>query len=210
MPERALEPFLRSTRVVDWHDSRVLAHAKSLAGEHKGEQHVARACFEWVRDEIPHTLDHELEPITCSASEVLAYRTGSCYAKSHLLAALLRANGIPCGFSYQRLGCGGGSFCLHGLNALWLAEFGWYRVDARGNRPDLPQAGFDPPREVLPFAATGAGEMSFAGIWAEPVGMVVHALETHRNRRAFLANVPDALVLEDPDIASPVAESVAG
>ena len=192
------EPFLRSTRVVDWQDSRVLARAKLLARDRGGQIEVARACFAWVRDEIPHTLDHELDPITCSASEVLAHGTGVCYAKSHLLAALLRANGIPCGFVYQRLPCDdlGASFCLHGLNALWLPGVGWYRVDARGHRAELPQAQFEPPREVLPY-----GDPLFPGIWAEPVGMVVRALETHRDRRALLANLPDAVALEDPDVS---------
>ncbi|WP_338430147.1 transglutaminase domain-containing protein [Synechococcus elongatus] len=34
---------------------------------------------------------------------MLEYRTGYCYAKSHLLVALLRACSIPAGFCYQRL-----------------------------------------------------------------------------------------------------------
>jgi transglutaminase-like putative cysteine protease len=202
MSKTELESFLRSTRVVDWQNPRVFARAEQLANGRSGDIDVARACFEWVRDEIPHTLDHELDPITCSASEVLALGTGVCYAKSHLLAALLRANGIPCGFVYQRLRSDdlGGSFCLHGLNALWLPGVGWYRVDGRGNRPALPQAEFLPPCEILPFGATGEGEMSFPGIWAEPVGVVVRALATHRDRRALLANLPDAVVLEDADV----------
>ena len=28
-------------------------------------------------------------------------------------------------------------YCLHGLNAIYLKEFGWYKVDARGNREIL-------------------------------------------------------------------------
>jgi len=39
-----------------------------------------------------------MNPVTCKASDVLIYGTGYCYAKSHLLAALLRANAIPAGF----------------------------------------------------------------------------------------------------------------
>jgi len=39
--------------------------------------------------------------VTCSASEVLREGTGICFAKSHLLAALLRAVGIPAGLCYQ-------------------------------------------------------------------------------------------------------------
>lgn len=41
--------------------------------------------------------------VTCSASDVLQHRSGICYAKSNLLAALLRKEGIPTRFCYQRL-----------------------------------------------------------------------------------------------------------
>nr|WP_269749949.1 transglutaminase family protein [Polyangium fumosum] len=82
-------------------------------------------------------------PLTCTASEVLRHRTGFCYAKSHLLAALLRANGLPAGFCYQRLAHGSG-YCLHGFNAVELPGIGWYRIDARGNKPGI-DAAFDPP-----------------------------------------------------------------
>jgi hypothetical protein len=42
---------------------------------------------------VKHSGDYQLNPVTCSASEVLAADTGFCCAKSQLLAALLRANG---------------------------------------------------------------------------------------------------------------------
>ena len=80
-----------------------------------------------------------MNPVTCRASDVLKYRTGYCFAKSHLLAALLRANQIPAGLCYQRLTIDHppvqGSIdtnpphTLHGLNAVLLPEFGWYRMD---------------------------------------------------------------------------------
>ena len=88
--------------------------------------------------------------VTCRASDVLAARTGFCYAKSHLLAALLRANGIPAALCYQRLSIDGQGppFCLHGLNAVHLPEHGWYRIDARGNKPGV-DAQFTPPRGTV-------------------------------------------------------------
>ena len=45
---------------------------------------VAGRCFEWVRDEIRRSGDFRLDPVTCSASQVLRHGTGFCYAKSHL------------------------------------------------------------------------------------------------------------------------------
>jgi transglutaminase-like putative cysteine protease len=71
--------------------------------------------------------------VTCSASQVLLHGTGFCYAKGHLLAALLRANAIPVGSCYQRLRIDGTGppFCLHGFNSVHLPAIGWYRIDAR-------------------------------------------------------------------------------
>ena len=60
-------------------------------------------CFMFVRDEIPHSWDIGAEIVSKKASEVLINKTGICWAKSCLLAALLRANEIPSGISYQLL-----------------------------------------------------------------------------------------------------------
>jgi hypothetical protein len=194
----ASERFSQVTTVVDWRHPAVSRLAGELA-RGRGPLGVIRACFEWVRDRIPHTVDGGLDPVTCSASEVLREGTGFCYAKSHLLAALLRANGVPTGFVYQRLALDarGTRFCLHGLNAVWLPAVGWYRLDPRGNRQDL-RAEFDPPREVLPYACQVRGERLFPGVRAEPLTLVVDALRRHRTRAALEANLPDASDLDRP------------
>ncbi len=195
----ALEPYLRATSIIDWRQSKVLAVARGLSRGWERHADMARACFEWVRDEIRHTADYHLDRVTFSASEVLKEMTGFCYAKSHLLAALLRANGIPAGFVYQRIALNdqGTAFCLHGLNAVWLPDVGWYRIDARGNRGDL-RAGFDPPQEALPYACHASGERLFAEIRAEPLQVVVEALRRHRTRVELEANLPDAIDLNSP------------
>lgn len=70
--------------------------AKKIASGHETPTAIAKACFEWVRDEIHHSYDYQMSPVTCRASDVLQHKTGYCYyAKSHLLVALLRANEIP-------------------------------------------------------------------------------------------------------------------
>jgi len=83
--------------VIDWKHTDVLSTAKLIAKGTTNTQETAKRCFEWVRDKIQHSVDFRRNPLTCSASEVLRSGTGYCYAKSHLLAALLRANGIPRG-----------------------------------------------------------------------------------------------------------------
>ena len=57
----------------------------------------------FVRNEIPHSWDIETNIVSRTASDVLKNKTGICWTKSCLLAALPRANQIPSGISYQLL-----------------------------------------------------------------------------------------------------------
>lgn len=184
--------YLAATGVINWHDPNVLKLAKSLAANVTDPFVVAKRCFAWVRDEIKHSSDYKLNPVTCKASEVLAAGTGYCYAKSHLLAAFLRANGIPAGFCYQRLSIDGigPPFCLHGLNAVYLPDVGWYRVDARGNRIDVA-AEFTPPIERLAFPIQFEGEYNLPEIYSEPLPQVLEVLRCHVTWDAVLTNLPD-------------------
>jgi len=188
----SFELFLRSTEVVDWAHPAVLAKSKELSAGAANPVEIARRCFEWVRDRIQHSSDFQRNPVTCSASEVLREGTGYCYAKSHLLAAFLRANDIPAGFCYQRFSIDdkGAPFSLHGLNAVYLPEFGWYRVDARGNRAGV-DAHFLPPVERLAFRLTFPEERLFSEILPDPLPVVVNALHLHSTWDAMLANLPD-------------------
>src|SRR4051812_6501812 len=90
-----VEAYLRATEIIDWHDAEIERLAQELAADTPLE--TAKRCFEWVRDQIHHSYDYQQNPVTWRASDVLREGTGYCYAKSHLLAALLRANGIPAG-----------------------------------------------------------------------------------------------------------------
>jgi len=105
---RELTRLLESSDVINWRHPDVLAQARALRGDQTDPSVIARCCFEWVRDEIKHSADYGLKAVTCSAADVLRERSGYCYAKSHLLAALLRANGLPAGLCYQRLSLDGG------------------------------------------------------------------------------------------------------
>lgn len=188
--EPHLQAYLRPTAVIDWQQSQVLAQARTLAASKPLE--TARNCFEWVRDRVLHSADHRRNPITCRASEVIQHRTGYCYAKSHLLAALLRANHIPAGFCYQRLSINdnGAPYSLHGFNAIHLQPWGWVRVDARGNRAGLDTR-FDPPNDSLAFAGKLYGECTFANVLAEPLPVVVEALKGGGSWDEMLKRLPD-------------------
>jgi transglutaminase-like putative cysteine protease len=189
---QSFDSFLRSTEIIDWQNPAVLAKSRELESSATGQLEMARRCFEWVCDEIQHSSDFHRNPVTCAASEVLKEGTGYCYAKSHLLAALLRANGIPAGFCYQRLSIhdNGAPYSLHGFNAVHLPEFGWYRIDARGNKPGV-NAKFNPPAEQLAFHLNLPEERTFREILPDPLPVVVNALRAHETWDAMLANLPD-------------------
>ncbi|WP_024852160.1 transglutaminase-like domain-containing protein [Hydrogenovibrio kuenenii] len=187
-----MKAYLISSNIIDWDHPEVLAKAKQLSKHLKTDTEVAKACFEFVRDEIAHSWDFKCNPITCKASDVLEYGTGYCYAKSHLLAALLRANGIPAGLCYQRLTINDETppFCLHGLNAVFLEDYGWYRIDARGNKPGV-NAQFCPPDEQLAFPIQIEGEMDLPDIYADPLPQVIETLTTYSTYLEVSEHLPD-------------------
>lgn len=195
-----MELYLEATEYIDWQQSDVLKKAQSLAAGLLTDEAVAKACFEFVRDEIKHSWDYQMNPVTCKASDVLFHGTGYCYAKSHLLAALLRANKIPAGLCYQRLTISNDEppFCLHGLNAVYLKQHGWYRIDARGNKEGT-NAQFCPPMEQLAFPILSEGETDFPEILARPLATVLNVLTIYTGYLAVANNLPDCLSLEGID-----------
>lgn len=187
-----MNKYLESTEYIDWEIPEVLSTAKGLAEGIVNSEKIAKKCFEFVRDDIKHSGDYKTNPVTCKASEVLKHGTGYCYAKSHLLAALLRANNIPAALCYQRLTITGDKppFCLHGLNALYLEDYGWYRIDARGNKPGV-SADFCPPIEKLAYQIMADGEADLPEIWAAPLSIIINALETGKTYEEVANNLPD-------------------
>ena len=189
-----MKNYLEHSEWIDWQCPQIMAKAKYLAKGQYNSFGVAKKCFEFVRDDILHSWDYKLNPVTCKASDVLNHKTGYCYAKSHLLAALLRANNIPAGLCYQRLALDNSSFCLHGLNAVYLEDIGWYRIDPRGNKPGLT-AEFCPPMEKLAFPADSLGEANLPEIWPEPSPLIVDCLKNHRTYNEVASNLPDIEVI---------------
>lgn len=187
-----LNCYLENSEFVDWNDPDVLDIAKYITRGTNSTNESVSACFEFVRDEIKHTGDHKIDQITCKASDVLKYRTGYCYAKSHLLAALLRANKIPAGLTYQRLLLDrqNSLFCLHGLNVVFLETHGWYRLDPRGNKEGV-KTEFTPPIEKLAFETLEAGEFIFSETYGEPLKIVTDVLTRCASHREVDRSLPD-------------------
>lgn len=165
---------LDADAVVESTHPAVAALAGSLRAGHATEVEFAERAFAWVRDEVRHSYDVGDPRVTLTASEVLEHRVGLCYAKSHLLAAVLRAGGVPAALCYQRL-AHGDDHVLHGLVALNLGGR-WHRQDPRGNKEGV-DAQFSLGREVLAFPVDpAAGEIDYPQLFAEPAPVVVDVL----------------------------------
>lgn len=189
-----LEAYLASDDVLqaDAPDVRALA-ARLRAG--RDDVTFARAAYEWVRDEVAHSVDAQDRRITVTATEVLRDRVGLCFAKSHLLVALLRAEDVPAGLCYQRL-ADGERHTLHGLVAIHLAGE-WHRQDPRGNRAGSIDAQFSVDEERLAWGVDpDAGEISYPQVHQRPAAVVLTALR----------EADDALVLCDGHLPTELSD----
>lgn len=192
-----MKKYLESTDIIDWKTDAVLEKAQKLSGDSTDNGDIALKCFEFVRDGIIHSGDKGDGKVTLKASEVLKEGTGFCYAKSHLLAALLRANQIPAGLCYQRLSINGrgAPYCLHGLNAVHLEDSGWYRIDARGGSMSS-RTMFRPPREYLAYTPENSSCIELVGIFSSPLDEVVKALKSCNSVYEVNNNLPDIYTLK--------------
>ncbi len=189
-----LNEYLKMTPIIDWNTSNILNTTETVTREQTTDIDKARSLFEWVRDRIPHSKDINSDLVTCKASEVLESKTGICYAKSHLLAAMCRCVGVPAGFCYQVYRrpspeCG---TAIHGFNAIYLKSLQkWIRVDARGNTGDInAQFGID--REQLAFPVNPVkGELFIYNmVFTDPVRQVIDVLSRFNNRTEMWPHLP--------------------
>lgn len=166
-----LSDYLVADAVVDHEHPAIRAQARALRAKDGDTVESAKAAFLFVRDEVEHVIDARDPRVTWRASDVLRERVGICHAKAHLLAALLRAQGIPAGFCYQELSA------LHGLNAVYL-HGKWSRLDARGNRTGADgQFSLDEEKLAWPVE-TARGERDHPEIHPAPAPVVVDFLMT--------------------------------
>ncbi|WP_424244101.1 transglutaminase-like putative cysteine protease [Elusimicrobium posterum] len=180
-----IEDYLKSDEYVNFKKPCVFDKSNELLGALSSDSEKIKTAFEFVRDQIHHTADIKSKRVTKTAAEVLKYSEGICYAKSLLLAALLRAQNIPCGFCYQKLTLDDtpdSGYCIHALNAVYLKEKNaWARIDSRGNTNGKNAQFYpkDPLKEQLAFTVRAEyGEKDLPGIYAEHPAAVIKPLIT--------------------------------
>ncbi|MEV7561450.1 transglutaminase-like domain-containing protein [Streptomyces sp. NPDC089795] len=190
-----IHAYLASSEAIDhWHPV-VQETADTLWSSSGDAYSYAEAAFEFVRDTIPHSADSGDPRVAWRASDVLTTRNGICYAKSHALVALLRAQGIPAGLCYQRLTDDDGTNpVVHGLVAVRLpGGTRWSRLDPRGNKPGV-DARFDLDQERLAFPVRPElGEVDYPELHATPHPAALKALQESADRPRLWRNLPTAL-----------------
>jgi len=189
--------FLSSSEIIDYDSKNVQRIASQLSKNIVDEIQLAKIVYEYVRDNISHSYDINSDRVTYKASDVLRYKEGVCYAKSHLLAAILRCLKIPTGFCYQKLILDDETnpkLMLHGLNAIYLKSLKkWIRVDTRGNKEGV-NAEFSLEEEKLAFPVREElGERDIYVIYAKPNKNVINVLKNNKTLEELIDNLPSEI-----------------
>lgn len=145
--EGSLHSYLMPDPVIEAQTPAIVGLARDLRRFTEDDAEFARRAHDWVSHVIarPGDLGERRVPIT--AIEVLFTGFGCTFARSHLLAAVLRAGGVPAALVYRR---GPEEGAVEAEVAAYL-DHGWHRVDSHGATPwDAPPKLFaTPPPEVL-------------------------------------------------------------
>ena len=191
-----IEEYLSVSKYINWKDNSILSKADEFKLKYADEVSLIKVIYEFVRDEIKHSWDVQDKRVTKSATEVLEQGVGICWAKANLLAALLRACGIPTGICYQRLTLGDvpeTGFCIRALNAVYIKSLNrWIRLDARGNKTGV-DAQFDLEQEKLAFLVRkDLGEEDYGIVYANPSDKLMQVLEENTDALYIYLNcLPD-------------------
>lgn len=192
-----IEEYLREDSVIDYGNESITKLADVLYQVADNELEYIKKAYEFVRDNISHSADINEDVLTCSASEVLKAKHGICFAKSHLLAALLRCKSIPTGFCYQKLILDDETapiLIYHGLNGVYISEYEkWIRLDARGNKEGVnAQFSLDEEHLAFPIRIEKGEEDGFI-IYPNPDKKVLERLRKYKARVELWDDLPTDL-----------------
>ena len=104
---------------------------------------------------------------------------------------------IPCGFCYQRVlrkpNDSESGFALHGLNAVYLEDTGWFRVDPRGNKTGVDSQ-FSIETEKLAYPIrTELGEIDYPFVFIKPLDSVIYSMEESADTEELFFKRPEKI-----------------
>lgn len=182
--------------VIQFNTPLILDKIEEIKSLTNSDKERAKIAFELARDGISHSFDTKYQPVTISAEDALEQKEGICFAKSHVLASLLRGMGIPTGFCYQRVlrkGTLESGHALHGLNAVYFPDTGWFRVDPRGNKNGI-NSQFNMKEEQLAYPIRPElGEVDYPNVFAKPLPSVIQAMRDSKSCEELFYKRPEAI-----------------
>ena len=189
-----IDEYLEFDDVIDYKNEAIREVADVLFQKANDELSFIKNAYEFVRDNISHSADINADALTGVASEVLKNGHGICFAKSHLLAALLRCKSIPTGFCYQKLVLDDETapvLIYHGLNGVYVKELSkWIRLDARGNKEGV-NAQFSTETEQLAFPVRPEkGEEDCFVVYPRPDVKVLEKFRAYKTRTELWEDLP--------------------
>ena len=192
-----MDEYLKKDDVVNYENVNIIQLVDSLWSNADSDVEYIKKAYEFVRDNISHSADINEDMLTCSASEVLAEGHGICFAKSHLLAALLRCKSIPTGFCYQKLILDDETapiLLYHGLNGVYIKEYKmWIRLDARGNKEGVnAQFSLESEQLAFPIKAEKGEEDGFV-IYPDPDIKILQKFKNNKTRTELWDDLPTEL-----------------
>lgn len=197
-----IQSYLQSDNIIDYAtDCAITRLAKEIESNSADEIDFIKNAYTFVRDKISHTADIDGNIITCAASEVLRHKEGICFAKSHLLTAILRCRNIPAGLCYQRLvldDTAAPYLILHGLTGVYINQLHkWIRLDSRGNKEGV-NAQFSIEEERLAFPIRPElGEEDIPIVFAPPDNNVISTLKNAVDIDWLWKNLPKDICKEN-------------
>lgn len=192
-----IDDYLKEDEMIDFTNQSIVQLADKLYENIDNEIEYIKKAYEYVRDKVSHSADINEDMITCAASEVLKAGHGICFAKSHLLSALLRCKSIPTGFCYQKISLNERItpvLVYHGLNGVYMKELEkWIRLDARGNKNGV-NAQFSIEEEQLAYVIhVEKGEEDDFMVYPNPDIKILGKLMKNKTRTQLWSNLPTEL-----------------
>lgn len=182
--------------IIQFHTPLIKNKVEFIESKAKTPKEKVKLAFEISLYEIKHSFDIDSKFVSISGEDALQSGEGICFAKAHLFATLVRAMGVPCGFCYQRVlrkGTIESGYALHGLNAVFLKDSGWFRLDPRGNKSGIDSQ-FSIETEKLAYPIREElGEFDYPNIFLQPLPSVIHAMENFKDRKELFLKRPGVI-----------------
>src|SRR5699024_4527587 len=100
-------------------------------------------------------------------------------------------------FCYQRVlrkGTIESGYALHGLNAVYLEDYGWFRVDPRGNKEGI-HSEVSPGEEKLAYPIREeVGEKYYPQVYVKPLDSVLQSMRNAKDCQTLFFERPEMIV----------------